>query len=137
MRMRCKSPRPWSQFLYELVLNCCVSPPSRSPKHRVAFVPESRQLVVESDLPAFEVIPPKKYRINRQSTALEELRFTAREASKRYLDLISQMALRTVHAVFSADAGFQLESAVYNGFVWRLTIDRQQAFDLLGHASHE
>lgn len=86
--------------------------------HKLAFVPESKQAVVEHDLPDFDVIPEVKE--HRYIKSRDEIKATARPAAQRkalYANAIAQIALRTIHEVFEADRLGHVETIVYNGVV--------------------
>ncbi len=86
--------------------------------HRLAFVPESRQLVLEHDLPAFDVVPQAK--AFKYVKSRDEITVAARPESQRrtlYSSVIAQVALRTVHELFEADRNESVETIVYNGMV--------------------
>jgi restriction system protein len=73
-------------------------------EHKVAYVPESRQLVIELDLPTYEVVPEAlEYRYVK---AKDQIASKARPATQRralYTKVVSQVTLRTVHEMFGAD----------------------------------
>lgn len=109
----------------EAVVTCCsmVLAASRYPEnfpqqHKVAYVPESRQLVIEMDLPRYDVVPEVlEYRYVK---AKDETVPKARPATQRkalYARVVSQVTLRTVHEMFQADRPDHIESIVYNGHV--------------------
>jgi restriction system protein len=85
---------------------------------RVAFSPESSQLVLELELPKLDVIPnAREYRYVK---ARDEIAVTAMPATARktlYTSLISQTALATIHLVFSADSHNVVDTVVLNGHV--------------------
>lgn len=87
-------------------------------QHKVAFVPESRQVVVELDLPTFEVAPePVEYRYVKTK---DEIAAKARPVSQRkglYARVVAQVALRTVHELFESDRAGHFDSVVFNGHV--------------------
>jgi len=103
---------------FTLVLSASAYPDG-FPKHaRLAFVPESRQLVVEYGLPPFAVIPEVgQYRYIK---ARDEVTPTTRPASQRralYASVVAQTTLRTIHELFEADRGRHLDTVVFNGYV--------------------
>jgi restriction system protein len=87
-------------------------------QHKVAYVPESRQLVIEMDLPTFDVVPDvAEYRYVK---AKDEITSKARPASQRrtlYADIVAQVTLRSVYEMLRADRGGHVESIVFNGHV--------------------
>jgi restriction system protein len=85
---------------------------------RLAFVPDSRQLVIERDLPTMDFVPT--IGSHRYVKAHDRIEATTRPAKHRqalYGSLISQLALRTLHIVMAADAAKSVEAIVFNGFV--------------------
>ena len=101
-----------------LVLERSRYPDDFPDSHKLAFVPESKQVVIEHDLPDFEVIPEVKE--HRYVKSRDEITTSARSAAQRkalYASVIAQIALRTVHELFEADRSEHVETIVYNGVV--------------------
>lgn len=93
--------------------------PQEFPQHaKLAYVPESKQLVVEYDLPNFEVIPTiSVYKYNKSK---DEITTTSRPTTQRkalYSSVIAQITLRTIHELFEADRIGHIETIVFNGYV--------------------
>ncbi|MBC2875992.1 MULTISPECIES: restriction endonuclease [Streptomyces] len=83
-----------------------------------AYDPGARQLVLEWELPGFDVVPEVKS-VRYMPTADQE-KETARPAAQRralYRDVVAQCVLLAVRELFAADAFGALESVVLNGFV--------------------
>jgi restriction system protein len=102
----------------DLVFNA--SPyPDGFPQHwRLAYVPESHQLVVEYDLPAIDVVPTvKAYRYVKESDTITETNRPAAHVKAQYASVIAQTALRVVDEIFEADRQGHIESVVLNGMV--------------------
>jgi len=101
-----------------LVLESSIYPDGFPQKAKIAYVPESKQLVIEYDLPTWDVIPEEasfKYVKTK-----DEITSTVRPVSQRktlYTSVISQITLRTVHELFEADRLGHLETIVFNGYV--------------------
>lgn len=108
---------------FDLVLRGSVYP-ERFPQHfRLAYVPESRQLVVEYDLPGIEVVPSvRSFKYVKASDSISETPLPATQGRARYASVLAQVALRTLHELFEADHGRHLDVVVFNGMVD--TIDR-------------
>ena len=86
--------------------------------HRVAFVPESRQLVVEYELPTVSVVPSvKAYRHVRSRNAIEESARPVAQVRALYGQVVAQTALRVLHDLFRADRAGLLETIVLNCYV--------------------
>src|SRR3989454_319000 len=98
--------------------------PENFPQHaRLAYVPESKQLVLEYDFPSLEIIPEVgSYKYVR---AKDEVTETMRPLAQRktlYSSVIAQVTLRTLKKLFKADRAGYLETIVFNGYV--ATIDK-------------
>ena len=103
---------------FSLVLDNSPYPEGFPKKHRVAFVPESRQLVVDYELPLVSIVPSvKAYRYVRSRNETDETARPAAEVRALYGQVVAQTALRTLHELFHADRGNRLETIVLNCFV--------------------
>lgn len=101
-----------------MVLDRSRYPESFPSGHKLAYIPESKQAVVELELPPFDVIPEEK--VFKYVKARDEISSTARPESQRkalYSNVIAQVALRTVHELLEADRRGHVETVVYNGMV--------------------
>jgi restriction system protein len=84
----------------------------------LAYVPESKELVIEYELPLPEIIPAAvEYRYVKARDVIEERLRKPADIRERYQDLVAALALRTIHEVFEADQGNHLEIVVFNGYV--------------------
>lgn len=93
---------------------------------RVAYVPESRQLVVERQLPTIGVVPiVNAYRYVKSNNSIATSPRPAREAREIYVSVVSQFALRTLHLLFAADSK-AVDSVVLNCFVETISPDTGQ-----------
>lgn len=104
---------------YELVLANSEYPDDFPSSHRVGYVPESRQLIVDLQLPTLaEAIPPvEKYTFVKSADEIREKARTDRSRKAQYVDVISQIALRSLHEVFSASDDAPIDTVAFNGFV--------------------
>lgn len=98
--------------------------PDGFPQHaKLAYVPESKQLIVEYDLPAFEIIPTAtSYKYIKTKDEVTE---TARPLLQRktlYSSLVAQVTLRTLYELFAADRLGHIDIIVFNGYV--VSIDK-------------
>jgi restriction system protein len=89
------------------------------PHHtRMAFVPESKQLVVELELPGIEVVPKARaYKYVKTRNEITETARPQRDIKSLYASVISPMSLRTLHEIFEADREGQIDTVAFNGFV--------------------
>lgn len=93
--------------------------PEGFPRHsRVAYVPESRQLVVELDFPPIEIVPTlKQYRYVKARDETTETARPKREIQSLYSSVTAQIALRTIHELLEADRGRWVDTIVFSGFL--------------------
>jgi restriction system protein len=103
---------------FGLVLDRSTYPEGFPQRAKLAYVTESKQLVVEYDLPPFEIVPSanscKYVKVN------DEIAYVPRPAAQRkqlYASIVAQVTLRTLHELFDADRGGYLETVVFNGHV--------------------
>ncbi|RKN29935.1 restriction endonuclease [Micromonospora musae] len=103
---------------FSMVLGNSVYPDDFPQHYRLAYVPESRQLVVEYHLPTLDVIPAvREYRYVKARDEITTAARPAKEIKDRYANLVAQVTLRTVHELFEADRSGLVETVVFNGIV--------------------
>jgi restriction system protein len=103
---------------FSLVLDASDYPEGFPKAHRIALVPESKQLVVEYQLPPVSIVPTTKlYRYVRSRDAIEESARPQAQIRALYAQLVAQTALRTLAELFEADRGDRLETIVLNCYV--------------------
>ncbi len=91
---------------------------------RLAYSPQSRQLVIELELPTFDVIPEnREYRYIKSRDEIKPAPLPAAERKRLYASLIAQVALTALRTAFRADAHTVVETIVLNGHVH--TIDKR------------
>jgi restriction system protein len=85
---------------------------------RLAYVPESKQLVVEYELPTFEVIPSVgSYKYTKSSDKVTETPRPLTQRKSLYTDVVAQVTLRTVNEIFGGDEPGYVDTVVFNGHV--------------------
>jgi restriction system protein len=103
---------------FAMVLGNSVYPDDFPQHYRLAFLPKTRQLLVEYHLPPVEVIPVvKEYRYDRVRDDIVAVPRDPAEIRRRYTTVIAQVALRTVHEIVEADRGGLVETVIFNGIV--------------------
>ncbi|MFI1192351.1 restriction endonuclease [Micromonospora sp. NPDC020750] len=103
---------------FGMVLGNSVYPDDFPQHYRLAYVPESRQLVVEYHLPTLDVIPTvREYRYVKARDEITTTARPAKEIKERYATLVAQVTLRTVHELFEADRSGLVDTVVFNGIV--------------------
>jgi len=84
----------------------------------LAFVPESRQLVVEYELPTPNVIPNvAEYRYIKSKDEVATKQRKPTEVKTLYADLVASVALRSLHELFEADQGEFIDVCCFNGYI--------------------
>jgi restriction system protein len=103
---------------FSLVLDASTYPDSFPRHHRIAYVPESKQLVIELELPGVDTIPRvRQYKNVKARDAIDEMPRPAAQIKSLYSHVVAQTSLRTVHEVFEADRRRHLDTVVFNGYV--------------------
>jgi restriction system protein len=82
---------------------------------RFAYVPESRQLIVERELPLPEIVPTERaYRYVKSKDTIESSPRPAAQMRALYASLVAQFALRTLNGVFASDYANVVDTVVLN-----------------------
>lgn len=104
---------------YELVLASSDYPEKFPNRVRVGYVPESKQLIIDLQMPSLsEAIPEiEKYSFVKSADEIREKARTERSRKTQYVDVISQTALRCLHEAFAAGGSKLVEMVAFNGFV--------------------
>lgn len=100
-----------------MVLEASQYPESFPQRFKLAYVPESRQAVVEYELPTVAVVPAvKAYKYVKGSDMITETPRPQTQVKALYASVVAQVAIRTLHELLEADAG-HIETVVFNGVV--------------------
>jgi len=103
---------------FSLVLEQDVLPDGFPETFRVGYVPESKQLVAEHQLPTIDVVPTaSQFRYVRARDVIEPSARPTSQVRSIYTGLIARLALRLVHVLFASDAAGRIDQIVLNGFV--------------------
>lgn len=103
---------------FTLVLESSAYPDGFPQKFKLAYVPDSRQLVCEYDLPTVSVVPfTKTYKYVKASDTVSESARPATQIKQTYASVVAQVTLRTVHELFEGDDGRHVDTVVFNGMV--------------------
>jgi restriction system protein len=109
---------------FAMVLGNSVYPDDFPQHFRLAYLPKQRHLLVEYHLPPIEVIPVvKEYRYDLVRDDLAAVPRDSGEIRRRYVEIIAQVALRTIHEIVEADRGALVARVLFNGIVD--TVDRR------------
>jgi hypothetical protein len=89
-----------------------------SSKARVAYSPQSRQLVVEYELPAVDIVPKaKSYRYVKTQDKVVETARPASQVKGLYASAIAQLTLLCLARIFLVDTKQHIDVVVFNGVV--------------------
>lgn len=101
-----------------LVLERSEYPDGFPQEFHVGYAPESKQLVLDYDLPGVNVAPPEaEFKYVKSKDSIEAKPRKATEVKELYQDVVAAVSLRTLHEVFEADQCGHIDVAVFNGFV--------------------
>ncbi|WP_157180795.1 restriction endonuclease [Actinopolymorpha alba] len=86
---------------------------------RFAYIPESKLLLIEWEVPTTDIIPrEKEYRYNKATDSVGVHKWRSiGEVRDIYLNLLAQFALRAINTAFATDPTWLVESVVFNGVV--------------------
>ena len=103
---------------FSLVLDKSSYPTKFPKRFKIAFVPESKQLVIEYELPSATVVPSAKaFKYVKARDSIESSPRPTAQSRALYASVVAQIAVRTLHEIFEADRGEKLETLVLNGYV--------------------
>jgi len=101
-----------------MVLERSEYPEGFSKDFRMAYSKESKEMVIEYELPWIDIIPAiSEFSYNKTKDSVIGKPRKLNEIKKLYLDVLSAITIRTIHEVFEADQGNYLEIVTFNGFV--------------------
>jgi restriction system protein len=101
-----------------LVLEASRYPDGFPQEFKFAYVPESRQAVIEYELPTVEVVPAvKAYRYVKTSDTIAESARPQPQIKALYASVVAQVTIRTLHELFRSDKGGHIDTVVFNGIV--------------------
>ncbi|MCR2830445.1 restriction endonuclease [Acidithiobacillus ferrooxidans] len=134
---------------FEIVLLNSSYPSGFQKKSHIEYQKESKQLIVAYDLPFYEDIIPtvKSKKYVKSTDSFSEIYFSENQRKSIYTNVISQIALRSIHEIFTSDTYGFVDTIVFNGHVFainkgtgkhihpciltvRITKDRFNDFDL-------
>ena len=89
-----------------------------SPIATVSYATESRELVVEYQLPTVDVVPKAQaYRYDKDQEAVVETERPASQVKALYANTITQLTLLSLAAVLTLDIERHIDAVVFNGVV--------------------
>lgn len=103
---------------FELVIEGDVPPQPLPTAFRVTYVAESKQLVVERQLPTLDVLPQEiGFKYVRKTDRIEPIKRKLSELRGAYSDLLAQLVLRLVSLIARADKAASVDVIALNGYV--------------------
>jgi restriction system protein len=101
-----------------MVMEASAYPDGFPQRSKFAYVPESRQAVVEYELPTVDVVPTvKAYRYVKQSDSIAESARPQSQIKALYASVVAQVAIRTVHELLESAKAGHIGTVVFNGLV--------------------
>lgn len=101
-----------------MVLERSIYPDEFPQNFKSAYVPESREIVVDYELPEPTVVPSVgEYKYIKSKDLIEEKPRKATQIKEIYRDIVTSVTLRTIHELFEADQKNHLDVVVFNGYV--------------------
>ena len=101
-----------------MVLEASQYPKGFPQEFKLAYVPESRQVVVEYELPTVAVVPAvKACKYVKTSDTVTESPRPQTQIKALYASVVAQVAIRTVYELLEADSGGHADTVVFNGVV--------------------
>ena len=102
----------------ESVLTALPLPRVINPKAKVEYSADSRQLVVEYELPTLDVVPKaKSYRYVKSAETVVEVPRPASRRKALYASTIAQLTLLSLAAIVEFDSERHIDAVVFNGVV--------------------
>ena len=104
---------------FDMVFDKSEYPEGFPRKWKVAYLPESRQLIVDFELPTLEAVVPsvERYKYTKSSDQITEIRKAPRDRQSLYSALVSRMVLRHLHEVFRSDREQVVDVLAVNAFL--------------------
>jgi restriction system protein len=102
----------------DMVLSNSEYPDYFPQSYELEFNPDNKTLIVDYELPGVGSLPTvTEVRYVQSRDDFEERQLPNAEVNRQYDKVLYQVALRTIHELYEADAVGALESVVFNGYV--------------------
>lgn len=105
--------------VFDLVLESSPLPDGFPRSAQIAYSPQSRQLVVDYQLPTMDDIVPEddRFRYNKTSDEITSTKRSVKAKGSLYSDAVAATVLRSLHEIFQADEAGVIGVAVLNAYV--------------------
>ena len=111
------------QWFVDCVLRASKYPDGFPREYQLAYRPEQREIAVDYELPPRRVVPSARaYRYVKARDVIEPVPRQDSEITQCYERLVSGVALRTLHEIFSATPPDVVQAVAFTG--WVSTVDR-------------
>ena len=101
---------------FSYILERSTLPEGFPEQFRIAYVPESKQVVVEHQLPARNIVPNvAEYRYVKSKDEIREKARRKGDIGELYCWIIGSVTLRVLNEIFSSDIARTVDVAVFNG----------------------
>ncbi len=101
-----------------MVLDCSEYPDKFPQEFRVAYVSESKQLIIDYQLPSMSIVPNLvEYKYVKAKDEIQSKPRKPKDVREQYEDLLMAVTLRSIHEVFEADQEGHLEIVTFNAYV--------------------
>lgn len=119
LRSELQAGKPDAAIQYfSMVLDDSLYPDGFPTERRIAYLPDSKQLVVEQQIPTIDVVPVEKgFRYVKARDAIETSIRPIAQRRATYSNLVGQTALRIIHEVLEADRFGLVDTTVLNAYV--------------------
>lgn len=85
---------------------------------KIAYVPESKELVIDYQFPDTTIIPTvSEYKYIKTKDLIEEKSRKINHIKELYQDIVTSITLRTLHEIFDSNQKFHVDTVTFNGYV--------------------
>lgn len=103
---------------YQRIVDSIGMPTEFPDRHRTGYVPESTLLAVEWRLPRVDIVPAQRsFRYVKTRDSIEAIARSNTNIRTAYQQLVSQIALLVLRAVFDSDPARLVNTVAFNGIV--------------------
>lgn len=101
-----------------IVLERSEYPAGMPQEFRIAYANDSKEILIEYELPKDDVIPATtEYKYAKSTDQIQQKPRKASDIKDLYQEIVASIALRTIHEIFEADQAANIDIVVFNGFV--------------------
>jgi restriction system protein len=102
----------------DMVLNNSVYPDKFPKNFELEYIPDTRILIIEYELPSLDDMPSlKEVKYIASRNELKETYIAETQRAKMYDEAIYKITLRSIHEIFEADTAAAIDAVSFNGWV--------------------